>query len=176
MGNSYYDGFKKNWDKFFTRLHGQLITQAKNGVFTLASSNLILADCIGFWDSRHSEGGRWLEEFEREYPNKAETVRNILLNDMRFEEGAADDSRQEYLKYILPAGSAAAGFAISRIAGANMAVQAVCTVAPAAVAYPVASNFLHAADDNRKKKMIQDCLSQLDKYRVSIESILQDMG
>lgn len=176
MENAYHDGFKKNWDKFVSRLQGQLITQARNGVFTPASSNLILADCIGFWDSRHSEGGRWLEEFEKEYPQKAEMVRNILLDDMKFEENSADDSKQEYLKYIIPVGSAAAGFAISKIAGANAIVQAVCTIAPAAAAYPVASNILHAADDNRKKEMIRNYLSQLDKYRVSIESILHDIG
>lgn len=175
MENSYNDDFKKNWDKFFTRLQGQLITQAKNGIFTPASSNLILADCIGFWDSRYSEGGRWLEKFEKEYPKKAEMVRKILLNDMKFEENSADDSKQEYLKYIIPVGSAAAGFAISKIAGANAIVQAVCTVAPAMVAYPVANNFVHAAEDNRKKKMIQDYLSQLNKHRVSIENILQDI-
>lgn len=175
MGNLYYDDFKKNWDKFIVRLQGQMITQARNGVFTQASSHLILADCIGFWDSRHSEGGRWLGKFEEEYPQKAEMVRNILLNDMKFEENSADDSKQGYLRYIIPVGSAAAGFAISRIAGANAVVQAVCTIAPAVVAYPVADNVLHAADDNRKKEIIQNYLSQLDKYRVSIESILLDM-
>lgn len=175
MGNLYYDDFEKNWDKFIARLQGQLITQAKKGVFAPASSNLILADSIGFWDSRHSEGGRWLGKFEEESPQKAEMIRNILLNDMKFAENSAEGSRQEYLRYIIPVGSAAAGFAISKIAGANAIVQAVCTIAPAAVAYPVASNVLHAADDNRKKEMIQDYLSQLDKYRVSIESILLDM-
>lgn len=175
MGNSYCDAFKKNWDKFITRLQGQLITQAKNGVFTPASSNLILADCIGFWDSRHSEGGRWLDGFEKEYPDKAERIRNILLNDMKFKSNSSDESTQEYLRYLIPVGSAAAGFAISRIAGANAIVQAVCTIAPAVVSYPVASNVLHAAGDNRKKEIIQNYLSQLDKYRVSIESILQGM-
>lgn len=175
MGNSYYDNFKKNWDKFIARLQGQLITQAKSGVFTPASSNLILADCIGFWDSRYSEGGRWLDGFEKEYPEKAEMIRNILLNDMKFEENSVEESKQEYLKYVIPVGSAAAGFAISRIAGANAIVQAVCSIAPAAVAYPVANNVLHAADDNRKKEVIQNYLSQLDKYRASIGSILQDM-
>lgn len=172
MENAYYDSFKKNWDKFFIRLQGQLLTQSRNGVFTLASSNLILADCVGFWDSRHSEGGRWLEGFEKVYPQKAEMVRDILLNDMRFEKISGDGSGQEYLKYLIPMGSAAAGFAVSRIAGANVIVQAVCTIAPAMAAYPVADNVLHAAENNRKKEMIQNYLSQLDKYRVSIESIL----
>lgn len=175
MGNSYYNDFKKNWDKFIVRLQGQLITQAKNGVFTPASSNLILADSIGFWDSRHSEGGRWLDGFEKEYPQKAEMVRNVLLNDMKFVENSADASKQDYLRYIIPMGSAAAGFTISKIAGANAIVQAVCTIAPAVVAYPVASNVLHAADNNRKKEMIQNYLSQLDKYRISIENILLDI-
>lgn len=175
MGNSYYDDFKKNWDKFIARLQGQMITQARNGVFTQASFNLILAECSDFWDSRHSEGGRWLEKFEEKYPQKAEMVRNILLNDMKFEGKLADDSKQEYLKYIIPVGSAAAGFAISNIVGANTIVQAVCTVAPAVVAYPVTNNVLHAVDDNRKKEMIRNYLSQLDKYRLSMESILTDL-
>lgn len=175
MGNLYYNDFKKNWDKFIARLQGQLLMQAKKGVFTPASFNLILADCVGFWDSRHSEGGRWLDGFEKEYPKKAEMVRNILLNDMKFEGNFSEKSKQEYLKYVIPAGSAAAGFALSKIAGANTVLQAVCTIAPAVVAYPVANNVLQTAGDNRKKEMIQDYLSQLDKYKASIESILQDM-
>lgn len=175
MGNAYYDDFEKNWDKFIARMHGQLIKQARDGVFTLASSNLILADCSGFWDSRHSEGGRWLEKFEKEYPQKAEIIRNILLHDMRFAENSVGDSGQEYLKYIVLVGSAATGFAISKIVGANAIVQAVCTIASAVVAYPVVNNVIHAVDDSRKKKMIQDYLSQLDKYRISIESTILDM-
>lgn len=58
-------------------------------------SNLILADCIGFWDSGYSEGGRWLEKFEKMYPEKAELIRDILLNDMKFTENSADKSRKE---------------------------------------------------------------------------------
>ncbi len=175
MDNLYSKIFDKNWDKFVTRLQGRLMTQAKNGGSMQQSSNLILADCIGFWDSRHSEGGRWLENYERECPEKAEMVKNILLNDMKFEEYSSGVSQKGYMKYMVPIGCAAAGFGLSKISGADTVIQTVCTIAPAAAAYPVTINALRAGENSRKKQMIQNYLSQLNKYKVSIESILQDM-
>lgn len=175
MENMYCENFRKNWDKFMDRLQGQLIIQAKNGILALVPSNLVLSECTGFWDSRHSEGGRWLEQYEKEFPEKAGMIRNILLKDMKFEELPIKRGNHGFLKYVIPAGSAAAGFAISKAVGAGAIVQAVCTAAPAAVAYPVTNNMLHTIDDSKKKEMIQSYLAQLSKYKAGIESILQDM-
>lgn len=175
MENNYYDDFEKNWKKFVTRLQGQLLTQVKKGVFNMATFNLILDDCVGFWDSKHTEGGRWLDNYEKEYPQKAELIRDILLKDMKFEEGSVNSSQQGYLKYAIPAGSAAAGLIVSKLAGASPLIQAACTIVPAVLAYPVSNGIAEAADESRKKEVIRSCIEQLDKYKAGISSILQEI-
>ncbi len=53
-------------------------------------------------------------------------------------------------------------------------VRAACTVVPAAVAYPVTVNIMKMKEEDGKKELIQAYLKQLDKYKLSMESILQD--
>lgn len=96
----------------------------------------------------------FLEKYEREYPEKAEMVKNILLNDMKFEEYSLGVSQKGYMKYMVPIGCAAAGFGLSKIAGADTVILTVCTIAPAAAAYPVTINALRTGGNSRKKQMI----------------------
>lgn len=174
MSEIYYEEFEKCWKKFATRLQGQIMMQVKKGMLIHSSLNLILADCAGFWDSRHSEGGRWLDKYEAEYPEKAGIVRDILLKDMKFTGEEGNPSRYGALKYIVPVGSAVAGFAVSGGIGASGLVRAACTVVPAAVAYPVTLNIMKMKAEDGKKELIRAYMNQLDKYKLSIESILQD--
>ncbi|MCH5185007.1 MAG: hypothetical protein J1F64_02665 [Oscillospiraceae bacterium] len=173
MQDSFYNGFLKNWDKFISRLKGEIMMQANKGVFTFSYINLILADCTGFWDSSHSEGGRWLIELEKAFPDKAELVRTILLNDMRFSEESGNIQKNNILRYAVPIGSAVVGFSLSNMMGASKIVKAICTIAPAAVTVPITNNILSGMDDSRTKSIINRYISQLEKYRISIESILE---
>lgn len=173
MQETYYDEFEKNWEKFTTQLQGQIMTQAQKGVLVHSVLNLILADCVGFWDSKYSEGGRWLDRYETEYPKKADMIRDIFLNDMKFTDEGEKSSDLEALKYIVPVGTAIAGFAVSGFGKAGMLARAACTVVPAAVAYPIATNIVNIKSDDAKENLIQAYMKQLDKYKLSIESILQ---
>lgn len=175
MQDSFYNSFLKNWDKFRVRLQGQIMIQVKKGVFTYTSLNLVLADCVEFWDSHYSEGGRWLMELEKAFPEKAELVKKILLKDMKFSEESDVASKNNILQYAVPVGSAVVGFSISRALGASNIVQAVCTLTPAAVALPLTKNIVNSVDENKKKEMIDSYLSQLEKYRLSVESVVKDI-
>ena len=170
-----YESFEKCWKQFAIQLQGKMMIEAKKGVVTTASFNLILASIIDFWDSRYCEGGRWLDNYEKKYPKKAELIRSILLEDMKFKEEAKGLSNNDFLKYVVPVGSAAAGFVVSKIIGTSSMVQTVCTIAPAVVAYPVTTNLLDNITSSNKKELIQIYMNQLEKYKLSIESILKDI-
>lgn len=174
MQETYYEEFEKYWKKFTTQLQGQIMTQAQKGVLIHSALNLILADCVGFWDSKYSEGGRWIDKYETEYPEKADMIRDILLNDMKFTDEGEQSSNYKALKYIVPAGTAVAGFAVSGLRNAGMLARAACTIVPAAVAYPIATNIVNMKAGDAKEKMIQAYMRQLDKYKLSIESILKN--
>lgn len=176
MQETYYEEFEKYWKKFATQLQGQIMTQAQKGVLIHSALNLILADCAGFWDSKYSEGGRWLDKYETEYPKKAGMIRDILLNDMRFMDEGEQSYNYKALKYIVPVGTAAVGFAISGFAISGKLARAACTIIPAAAAYPITTNIVNMKADDEREKLIQAYMKQLDKYKLSIESILQDVG
>lgn len=173
MQSSCYEDFMKNWNKFRSRLQGKMMLQADKGVFTLSMLNLVLAECVEFWDSRHFEGGRWLDELEKALPEKADMVRTILLKDMRFAEESDGSTQNNFLQYAVPAGSAIVGFSLAKVMGTTEVIQAVCTIVPAAVAFPLTKNIIRAVDSNKKKEMIKNYLAQLEKYRLSIENILK---
>lgn len=175
MSNKDYEIFQACWTKFSTRLKGEMMMQAKNKTFTYPVLNLLLAESTGFWDSQYSEGGRWLKQYEKEEPGKADMIRDILVKDMKFTEVPEAASRNDFLKYALPAGSAVAGFAISRIFSASKLIQAICTIATAAAAYPIAGNILDKSQNNKRQELIQAYMSQLDKYKISVESIMQSV-
>ncbi len=174
MQETYYEEFEKYWKKFITQLQGQIMTQAQQGILIHSALNLTLADCVGFWDSKYSEGGRWLDKYEAQYPKKADMIRDILLKDMRFTDEGEYTSKYNALRYLIPAGSAAAGFAISGFSEAGMLARAACTILPAAVAYPITTNILNMKADDEKKELIQAYMKQLDKYKLSIERILTE--
>lgn len=174
MQETYYEEFEKYWKKFATQLQGQIMTQAQKGVLIHSALNLILADCVGFWDSKYSEGGRWIDKYETEYPKNAEMIRDILLRDMKFTDEGKESFDHKVLKYIVPVGTAAVGFAISGFSKASMFARAVWTVVPAAAAYPIATNIVNMKADDAKEKLIQAYMDQLDKYKQSIESILKN--
>lgn len=150
------------------------MSQMEKGIFTYASLKLILADCVGFWESKHSEGGRWLSDYEEKNPEKASIIEKILLDDMKFIEESSQIEERDYIKYLAAGGSAAAGLLISRYTGASNWVQTVCTIAPAVVAYPIVSNVISTLSDKQKKVLIQNYMDQLEKYKVSIQRILED--
>ena len=167
--------FEKNWQKFITRIRGQMMSQMKNGFFSYGTLDLILADSLGFWESKDFEGARWLDEFERSHPDKAQRVRAILLEDMRFTEEPLEKPKGKVLSYAVPVGSAVAGLLAARAAGAGKAVQIAGALVPAVVTASVTDSAVRATADKKEKEWIDLYLRQLDKYRLSVESILDEL-
>lgn len=172
MCDSVANDFHKYWRKYASQLRGQLMNQAKNGTLQNATANLVLSGSIAFWDDRHSEGRKWLERLEDEQPEKAQTIQNILLKDMRFQDLEAKKDYSQFLKVGIPIGGAVVGFAISKGTGAALPVQTLLTAGLALVGYPVASNMAAAARDTAEKNAIDAYMHQLEKYKLSVENIL----
>lgn len=175
MNNTDKERFEQCWNKFITRLRGQMLNTMAKQKLTYPMMKLMLADEVEFWDSRQQEGGRWLDQYEAEYPEKGALIRSILVKDISFKEESGNAPQGDSLKYILPVGGAAAGFLISHFMGANTIVQAVSTVVPAVAAYPIAVSVTGSNKADADKRMLQLYLDQLEKYRLSVESILLDV-
>lgn len=176
MDNTDKERFEQYWNKFITRLRGQMLNTMAKQKLTYPMMKLMLADEVEFWDSRQQEGGRWLDQYEAKYPEKGALIRTVLVKDISFrEEGGNAPQGGGSLKYIMPVGGATAGFLISHFMGASTVVRAVSTVIPAIAAYPIAVSITGSNKADADKKMIQLYLDQLEKYRLSVESILLDI-
>lgn len=171
--NENLEKFKANWGKFVTRLRGQMIAAAKKQKLSYPMLKLMLAEQVGFWDSRYDEGGRWLNEYESANPDKGGMIRKILVEDICFSTEYPKNPHMDILKYAVSFGGGAAGLAISHAMGAGKFAQAVSTVVPAVVAYPVASSLSDSVQDQWKKEMIDFYMDQLEKYKISVEGILE---
>lgn len=174
MNNIHLECFEENWQKFITRLHGQIIIEARKQKLSFSMLKLILADHIGFWDIRQEEGGRWLDEYEAKNPEKGAMVRKILVKDMKFSDEFIKNENTDIVKYAVPVAGAVAGFAISNILGATKIVKAAATVAPAVMSYPLVNNISSSMQKQATKEMIGFYIGQLEKYKKSVESILEN--
>ena len=175
MDNTDKERFEQYWNKFVTRLRGQMLNTMTKQKLTYPMMKLMLADEVEFWDSRQQEGGRWLDQYEAEHPEKGALIRSVLVNDISFKEEDNNASQGDSLKYVLPVGGAVTGFLISHFMGASTVVQAISTVVPAMAAYPVAVSITGSNKADADKRMIQLYMNQLEKYRLSVESILLDL-
>ncbi len=164
--------FQRNWEHFITILQSDLKQSSQDQKVNYNMAKIALSIHSEYWDTKEKDGGRWIYELEKENPEEANLIRNILLKDMRFSEEVSSDSLNASLKFIVPIGSAVTGFALSKAFGANNVVRIISTIVPAAVAYPITNNMIDVHGENQKEETIQSYLSQLDKYKLSIESVL----
>ena len=172
MENIALTDFKKCWEKFSSQLQGQLITKAKSNTLQTASANLALSDSVSFWDDRYAEGRKWLDGLSVKNAEKAKLIEEILLDDMQFQTLAEQKSNDKLLKYGIPMGGAVMGFVVSKAIGTALPGRAVLMGGMALAGCPLGKGMASASRDGAKKKMIDEYMQQLEKYRLSVERIL----
>lgn len=167
------DNFERLWKDFISRLKGQILSQSKQKTLTYSYIKLLLENEVYSWDSDYEECGRWLKTYINENPRSGEMIRDILLNDMTFTE-ITPAKKSDILNYVVPAIGAIAGLGISSILNAGIIVKIVSTVVPGAVLYPATKSVSSYINDYNNQKLIDDYIGQLDKYRLSIISVIDE--
>lgn len=166
--------FECLWEKFIVRLKGKMLRQMAKGALDIGALKLILLDASAGWDSNEEEGGRWLHGYAQEHPEKGELLRNILVEDMRFAEVTYPRVFPQTLEYILPVGGAAVGLGLSSFFQANWKVRAAATVGPGVLLYPAVRAVGEGSREKRRREVMEDYLGQLDKFKESVLSLLED--
>ena len=166
--------FEKYWADFQNKLKGKLLRQFEKQECNFKLAELILSESsLGLY-SEYDACGRWLKKYSAESPDKGELIRQILLEDMHFTEITSHRGYNEALNYVIPVVGAAAGFGIASVAAADAVVKAVSTIAPAAVLYFSTKAVGDSMKDASKRNMIDEYISQLEKYKLSVLNILSD--
>ena len=173
MNRNHLEQFDKHWELFLTRVKGQIKKRCQGGTPSYAHMNAILKDCSLDWESGDNACGRWLMNLEKEMPEKAGLIRQVLTEDMCFREDATKAGMPGVLKTAVPIAGAVASAAISRFTGATMVHQLLWAAGTAAVLTPVMKTVDQQVRDANTCSSTQAYLAQLEMYRISIESILR---
>lgn len=172
MGNTEREKFESLWEDFLTLVKGKLISTAQKQKLSTPLANLILADTAGSWNDEYSLYGRWLHQLDIDAPEKSNLIREILVRDMKFCEIEKKSILPSYCDYLIPGAGAAAGYVVSHCLSFGKLAQAATILVPAILLYPAVKMFRNNQEEIYKDKDINSYISQLEKYKNSILSVL----
>lgn len=172
MNTTEKEKFEALWADFLALVRGKLITTANKQNLSTPLANLILSDAASSWGSEYERNGKWLNQFKETEPEKAQLVCDVLLRDMAFADIEEKNDLPDFYNYAIPAVGACIGLAMSMYAGCGKLIQAISTIAPAALLYPAVKTFRNSMHTANQEKNIDSYMLQLEKYKNSIVSIL----
>lgn len=164
--------FEELWTDFLNLVKGKLITAAKRQTLSTALANLILSDAGGLWTDEYSIYGSWMVQLARNDSSKAELVKEILHEDMRFSDVEKSKILPTYCNYLIPGVGSCAGYAMSCYFELGKIAQLSSVLLPAVLLYPVVKIFRYNQIGLAIDKCIESYMMQLDKYKNSVLSIL----
>lgn len=165
--------FLKNWEKFEARVRGRLIQQSDKQALSHPYAKLVLSDAAGDWSSSYDEGGRWLNAYTKEHPDRGAAIARILTQEMTFTEPDPPLEIPEVLNYAIPVAGAAAGLGIATALGAGTVVKTVSTLAPAALLYPATKTVGNNVNEKNRIGLVDAYMAQLQQYRDAVLDLLE---
>lgn len=164
--------FEKLWDGFVTSFKGDLIGQSRKQTLTYPLVKLIFSDKVLTLTSEYGSFGRWLDEVIRIQPRKGKLIKELLIKDMVLTEEKLNNEISSGLKYAAVGGAGTFGFIAAKSMALGIISTAVLTLAPMAIAYPVATSYISTRKEKSIYTLIDAYITQLDKYKNSISSVL----
>lgn len=172
MENTEREKFESLWEDFLTLVKGKLISTAQKQTLSTPLANLILTDAAGSWSDNYSVYGRWLQQLSADAPEKSSLIKEILVSDMKFSEIEKKNSLPSYCDYLIPGAGAVAGYVVSHCLSFGKIAQAATILVPAILLYPAVKMFRNNQEEIYKDKDINSYISQLEKFKNSVLSVL----
>lgn len=167
------DSFEKVWDNFIAKFKGKLLRQSNNGNLNYSDVKLVFMDIVLSWSIKTDIEGKWLADYTASNPEKGSLIKKILTEDLSINE-IADLKSIDFLNFIIPVSGAVLGLCITSFCDAEFIIKAVSTVIPPIALYPATKYALSSIKVNRTENLINSYVSQLDKYKQSIISIIDN--
>lgn len=166
------ENFLSTWEEYITKLKGLLLRQ-KNDSLTIDSASSALNEVNASWRSEYDILGRWLTDFTKFDEEKGKEITSIIFEDIKFEEIKVMSNYKHKILDILPWAGAALGFGVSHLFKAGQTIQAVLTILPPALLLPATKKAKTDFGIQQSRNLIDEYLSQLDKYKNTIISIIE---
>jgi hypothetical protein len=164
--------FETNWKRFETTVKGKLLEKQKQQDVAVGFANIILKEAATNWFSSYSAEGRWLSRYTENNPDKGSAVKAVLKNDMKFVEVAAKQTISPYVKYGVAVAGAVVGGGLAGLFTESLLPRIIGAAVPAAVLYPMASEYEKSALEGGKSEAINGYIAQLEQYKQSIIRII----
>lgn len=167
------DQFDTQWERFLTTLEGKIISHSANHPITCPHLNILLREARLCWESDYETAGRWLKKVKAQYPEQGKLIHQILLRDMIFQEIPEKAGSSELWNLLIPVAGAITGLTVSSLLHASTLVRVLSTVAPAGLLYGA----MKVANPKaaQKQRLTEDYFAQLETYRQSVCSILEQL-
>ena len=178
--------FRQNWEAFTDNLKGAMLVMLSQADLSFDRIASALEARREFWNSRQLEGGRWLERYSSLVTEKADLVRKILTEDLKFSQEQERAGAGIALKVLRILVGFILGYVIAKtspdswlmrtdmLAEVRGAVPFGAATACAVAFYVLGLPFDRSLSEKRRRGMVESYLRQLDKYKKSVESILDE--
>lgn|GEM_PF-3746983 len=164
--------FNQLWQRFLTQLYGKLIERKKAQPLNMSTANLELRQVSENWVTVYDISGKWLAEYTKAYPEKGARIREILQKEMRFSEEAKEKTMPTFLKYGIPFAGAFIGGVVAHAFSARFIVQAAAAGLSGVGVHLGVKDVEKNIAVQRHNNMPAAYLAQLEKHRLSIESVI----
>ena len=164
--------FEKHWEDFTASLRGNLSRSKKLGYHDAAQA---LETARIDWIARDTVYGRWFLQLDKENPQIAQTVAEILTQDMKFTECKETPDCTGLLQYVVPvAGAGMAGMSYHFLAqSATLLKSAAIPVVTAGVLFAATKQAAQNMAKARTQKLLGLYMDQLTIYHDSVVAALK---
>ena len=178
--------FRQNWEAFTDNLKGGMLVMLSQADLSFDRIATALEARRELWSSRQLEGGRWLERYSSLSPEKADIVRKVLSEDLKFTQEPERAGAAIALKVLRILVGFILGYVIAKnspdswlmrtemLADVRGAIPFGAATACSIAFYVLGLPFDRSLSEKRRRGRVESYLRQLDKYKTSIESILDE--
>ena len=171
--NAEKEKFETLWGDFVTLIKGKLITISDKQILSTSVANLVLSEAVESWAIKSELNGHWLMKLEEKYPNKVKLIKEILFQDIKFNNVKTIKVLPNYSKTIVPAMGAVIGFVVGKYFELGITTLVCSTIVPVLILYPTVAMLQKKQIIQKIESQIEGYIGQLNKYKDSILSILE---
>lgn len=177
------DEFLSNWEKFTAKLKGRILAMSTQKELTFQ----VLSETIDyerdFWTSRYEEGGRWIERFSKQNPEKGDIVRSILTHDLHFSGRVNPTSNIGMIRILRILIGIVVGFLLIKLSPDSWIMKSeafqnfqrlmpyVSAGCGGIVFYFMGLQFDTSLSTKCRRELIEAYMRQLDKFKLSVEMV-----
>lgn len=167
--------FGSVWKKFMVLCRAKLMEKSKQCSLSAPAAEMAIQDAVSIWFDPYEVCGQWLRSFEKEEPQAAEKVKNVL-HGIKLENIPRKNNLPDLGVLGVTIGGAAAGAGFGACLFHLGTLGTVFSaVVPAIVLYPALKGYQKTEKEKAEKEEITKYMEQISLVREEIEGILNSI-